>query len=186
MPKIPNHAAAIAWLLGIIFIVKGVHAFAGQPAIEEILGALGMDESQIVALADGQPVVYALSEHSPDEIAAGIAWYLPVPLDKVAGHLRTNNPDFLDVNVAAQGMLAQHGEADSLSSVVLPDEEAEALLDAEPGDKFNLSDYEIESFKTLKRSFNGPPEPSGTRSNNATARCFSIGSRLIGVMESMR
>jgi hypothetical protein len=157
MPRIPNHAAAIAWLLGIIFIVKGVPAFAGQRATEEFLSALEMDESQIVELAEGQPVIYALSENSPDEIAAGIAWYLPIPLARVAGHLRTNNPDFLDVDVAAHGMLTKRGAADALSSLVLPDEEAEALLDAELGDKFNLSSHEIESFKTLKRSFNGPP-----------------------------
>jgi len=157
MPRISNHAAAIAWLLGISFIVKGIPAFAEQPAIEEVLSVLGMDESQIVDLAEGQPVIFALSENSPDEIASGIAWYLPIPLAKVAGHLRTDNPDFLDIEVAARGMLTEHGKTDALSSVALSGEEAEALLDAEPGDKFNLSSHEIESFKTLKQSFNGPP-----------------------------
>ncbi len=49
-------------------------------------------------------------------------------------------------------MLTEHGGAASLAPVVLSREEAEALLDAEPGDEFNLSASEIDSFKTLKQT----------------------------------
>jgi hypothetical protein len=157
MPGILNHAAIIAWLLGVIFVVKGTPAFAEQPVIEEILSVLGMDKVQINELAQRQPVIYALSEGRSDEIAAGIAWYLPVPLDKVAGQLRTDNPDLLDVDVIAHGILA-HGKVDALPPAVLSNEEIEALLDAEPGDQFNLSSDEIENFKTLKRTVNGAPD----------------------------
>lgn len=157
MSGILNHAAAIACLLGISFIVTGIPAFAEPPAVEEVLSVLEMDERQINELAQGQPVIYALSENRSDEIAAGIAWYLPVPLAKVAGHLRTDNPDLLDVDVTVHGMLTAHSKVDALSPVVLSDEETEALLDAEPGDKFNLSGHEIEKLKTLKRTSNGSP-----------------------------
>jgi hypothetical protein len=158
MPRIVNHAAIIAWLLGISFIVKGTPAFAERPAIEEILGVLEMDKIQISELAQGQPVIYDLSEGRSDEIAAGIAWYLPVPLAKVAGQLRTDSPDLLDVDVTAHGILMTHGKVNALSPVVLSDEEIEALSDAEAGDQFNLSSDEIENFKTLKRTVNGAPD----------------------------
>ncbi|WAK03853.1 hypothetical protein [Methylobacter sp. YRD-M1] len=155
MPRILNHAAIIAWLLGISFIVKGTPAVAEQPAIEEILSVQGMNKAQINELAQGQPVIYALSEDRSDEIAAGIAWYLPIPLAKVAGQLRTDNPDLLDVDVTAHGILMTHNQVDALPPVVLSDEEIEALLDAEAGEQFNLSSDEIESFKTLRRTVSG-------------------------------
>lgn len=74
---------------------------------------MGMDKGQIAQLAQGQPVVYALSEGRTDEFAIGVVWYLPVPLAKVAGHLRLEYPDSLDVDVTAHGMLTEHGGAGS-------------------------------------------------------------------------
>jgi hypothetical protein len=145
------HAAIAAWLWGISFSLLVAPAFAEPPTVEEVLGVLGMDKGQIAKLAHGRPVAYALSEDSADELAAGIAWYLPAPLAKVANHLRRENPDPLDVDVMAYGLLTEHGGAASFAPVVLPREETEALLDVEPGDEFNLSASEIESFKTLKQ-----------------------------------
>jgi len=139
MPRKLKHAVASAWILGIIFILLGIPAFAESPRVEEVLGVLGMNKGQIDELAQGQPVAYALSEGSADELAVGLVWYLPVSLDKVAGQLRLEDPDLLDVDVTAHGLLMEHSGAGSLAPVVLSQEAAEALLDAEPGDEFNLS-----------------------------------------------
>ncbi|MEC4748103.1 hypothetical protein [Methylomicrobium sp. Wu6] len=152
MQRKPNHAAALARLVGIGFILLGTPAFADPPAVEEILAVLGMDEKQIAELAQGQPVVYDLSEGTADELAAGIAWLLPVPLAKAAEQLRRQNPDPLDVDITAYGLLGEPAGSASLAAVILSPEEAEALLDAEPGDAFNLSSAEMDSFKTLKKT----------------------------------
>jgi hypothetical protein len=134
-----------------------VPAFALTPATEEVLVVLGMDGEQIAELAQGQPVAYDLNEDSDDDLAAGIAWLLPVPLAKVVKHLRQENPDPLDVDITAYGLLKTHRGAASMNPVVLSRKEVLTLLDAEPGDAFNLSAPEIDSFKALKKSLKQKP-----------------------------
>jgi hypothetical protein len=157
MQRILKHAVAVVWLLAISFILLELPAFAGPPAVEDVLIVLGMDKYQIGGLAQGQPIAYALSESRDDEIAAGIVWYLPVPLDKVVKQLRQADTGLLDVDVTAHGMLTEQGGVDSLAAVVLSQEESQALLDVEPGDEFNLSAHEIDSFKTLRKMLKRMP-----------------------------
>lgn len=158
MPRKLKHAIASAWILGIIFILLGIPAFAESPGVEEVLRVLGMDKGQIAELAQGQPVAYALSEGSADELAVGLVWYLPVSLDKVAGQLRLEDSDPLDVDVTAHGILTEHSGASSLAPVVLSKEEAQALLDAGPGDEFNLSAHEIDKLKAFKQTLKRTPQ----------------------------
>jgi hypothetical protein len=150
-------SAVVARQLGISFILLGAPAFAEPPAVEEVLGVLGIDKGQIAELAQGQPVAYALSEDRDDELAMGIVRFLPVPLAKVAEHLRLDNPDLLDVDVTAHGSLTEQGGAGSLTPIAFSGEEAQALLDAEPGDEFNLSVHEIDSSKTLNKTLKRTP-----------------------------
>ena len=42
MPRKLDHAAVVAWLLGICFILLGIPTFAESPGGEEVLGVLGM------------------------------------------------------------------------------------------------------------------------------------------------
>ena len=77
-----------------------------------------MDKGQITELAQGQPIANALSEHSADELAEGVVWYIQVPLDKIVSQLRLENPDLLDIDVIALGLLTEHGGASSLTPVV--------------------------------------------------------------------
>jgi hypothetical protein len=158
MPRKLNHAVAVAWLLGIHFILLEIPAFAESPTAEEVLRVLGMDKGQIAELAQGQPVAYALNEGSADELAVGLVWYLPVPLDKVAEQLRLEDPDLLDVDVTAHGLLTEHSGSGSLAPVVLSKEEAQGLLDAGPGDEFNLSAHEIDKLKTFKQELKRTPQ----------------------------
>ena len=152
-----NHIVAVVWLLGICFSLPGIPAFAEPPPVEEVLGELGLDKGQIDLLPKGHPVSYALNEDSADELAVGIVWYLPVATDKVAGQLRLEDPDLLDVDVTAHGLLTEHSGADALASVALSKEDAQALLDAGPGEEFNLSTHEIDKLKTFKQALKRTP-----------------------------
>lgn len=150
MLRKPNHIIAVAWLLIASFMAAGMPAFAALPAAEEVLNVMGMDMEQIAGLAQGKPVTYALPESSDTDLAMGIALYLPVPVAMMSKYLQQENPDPLDIDVAAYGLLTERGGTASLASVALPTEEIEDLLNAEPGSKFNLSAAEIDSFTTLK------------------------------------
>lgn len=150
-------AIAAARLLGISLILLGAPAFAETPAVEEVLGVLGMDGGQIAELAQGQPVVYTLSEASDDEIAVGLAWYSPIPLAKVAGHFRQDNSISLDVGVTAHGILTPPSGSGSLAAVTLSREEAQTLLNAGPGNEFNLSAHEIDQLKTFRQTLKRTP-----------------------------
>jgi transcriptional regulator with XRE-family HTH domain len=149
MLRKPNHTVAFAWLLIVNLTMPGTPAFAA-PA-EEMLSVMGMDKGQIAELAQGKPVTYVLPESNDTDLAMGIAQYLPVPLAKMSGYLRQENPDPLDIDVIAYGLLTEHGGAASLAPAALPTEEIEALLAAEPGSKFNLSAAEIDSFTPLRQ-----------------------------------
>ena len=141
----------ITRLFGIGFSLLVMPALAALPVVEDVLAVLGMNQSQIDDLVPGQPVTYALSESSDDEIAAGIVQYFPIPVARVARHLRQDNPTTMDVGVTAYGLLTRHSGPSSFAPAHLSREEVEALFDVEPGDEFNLSASEIQSFNTLKQ-----------------------------------
>ena len=152
-----NH---IVGLLGLSFMLHGFSAFAEQPSVEEVFTLLGMDNLQVAELLQGQPVTYALSEKSEDELGVTVIQYLPLPLAKVLEHLRIDDIGLLEVNVTAHGLLTTDSKVDSLKTVSLSNEDALTLLNAEPGDDFNLSAQEIDSFKSFKKALKYNPHTS--------------------------
>ncbi len=145
----------LSWLLCILFIFFETSAFAALLDIESLLG---IDKSQLTELDKGQPIVYDLKEGSSDELAVGLIWYFPVPLEKVVEKLRLQEPDILDIDVLAHGVLAEHPGQGAVKSVSLSKEEALGLLEAEPGEEFNLSSHEFEKLKAFKHALKRTPQ----------------------------
>lgn len=139
-------------LLSMALLLPGIPVFAEPPEVDEVLTVLGMDNGQIAELVEGQPISYALSEGSTDEIAVAVAWYLPVPLAKMVDYLRLEDAASLDFDVTANGSLTKNGGSGALAPITLPKEDSIALLAAEPGDQINLSTHEVASFKALKKT----------------------------------
>jgi len=140
-------------LLIIALMLPSVPAFAEEsPKVDQVLTVLGMDKGQVAELVEGQPVSYALSEVRPDEVAVAVVWYLPVPIAQMVDYLRLEDTASLDFDVTANGMLSEHDGPASLAPIGLSKEDSISLLDAEPGDQFNLSAHEIASFKALKKT----------------------------------
>jgi hypothetical protein len=148
---------AVIMLLSSHLVLSGLPAFADLPEVTEVLAVLGMDQEQVEELAQGQPLAFALDEGNADELAMAVAWYLPVPLIKVAEHLRPDHPDPLDVDVTAHGFLAEQGGSATIAPLAITESEAGQLLEAEPGDEFNLSADELDSFRKLKKTLSHTP-----------------------------
>lgn len=144
-------------LLSSYLVLSGFPAFAGGPEVTDVLATLGMDQQQVDELSQGQPVAFALDEGNADELAMAVAWYLPVPLSKVAVHLRPDHPDPLDVDVTAHGFFTEQGGSATMATIAITESEARQLLEAEPGDEFNLSADELDSFRKLKKSLSHTP-----------------------------
>ena len=143
------------WLLCILFILFEAPAFAELLDVESLLG---LDKSQLAELDKGRPIVYDLKEGSSDELAVGLIWYFPVPLEKVVEKLWMQEPDMLDVDVIAHGILTEHSGMGALKSVIFSKDEARGLLEAEPGEEFNLSSHEFEKLKAFKHALKRVPQ----------------------------
>jgi hypothetical protein len=136
--------------MGLGIFLWGQFACAGQPVPAEVFNLLEMNEEQVDELAQGKVLGYTLGEGSADELAVGVARYIPVHVGKVAHHLKKDDPDTMDVDVSASGELSGSGGVAQLGHFLLSKEEAQSLLEAGPGDEFNLSAAEIARFKSFK------------------------------------
>ena len=125
-------------------------AFAGEPTPAEVFNLLDMTGEMVTDLAQGKPVSNDLDEGRTDELSVGVARYFPLPAALVAERLKEDNPDTMDIEVSAHGELSPAQGANQFARFHLPKDEAQALLEVEPGDEFNLSPPDIERFKSLK------------------------------------
>ncbi len=138
-------------LIGIGLILSSGMALADPPTAEEVFTLQGVSGQQIGELAQGQAIAYPLRAGSADELSAGIALYLPVPLSKLIHRLQPGDIK-VDVDVITYGILSSHAGAHGLGDWAVTAEEAQALLEFVPGDEFNLSAQEIDGFQALKRT----------------------------------
>lgn len=142
--------AARQSLLVLALLACSAKVGAVGPVHDEVLTHLGLKHEQLAELADGEPITMALHEDSTLELAVGLVWYFPVPVQKVAERLRQDDPAVLDYDVSVHGEMAESKGANLFASLKLSDEEAQALLEAGPGDSHNFSSAEWAKFHDLK------------------------------------
>jgi len=138
-----------AWIVGLAWVLFGGMAWATPPTAEEVFVLLGVAGQQVGEMAKGKAIAYALQEGSADELSAGIALYLPAPLAKVSARLQGGDIT-VDADVTGYGVLSGSAGVGELGRLAVSEEDALALLEAKPGDEFNLSAQEIASFRALK------------------------------------
>ena len=150
----PGRAAALAGLLVIVAVCGPTIAEAADPADDgQTLDVRRLSSDQRRRLLAGETITYAVPETSDVELAAGVAMYLPVPLARAAEVLTSSDLVLSDATITASGPIAADGAPLSLRGFTLAAGElgeAQEVLDATPGSRFNLSAAEIDSFRAAR------------------------------------
>ncbi len=123
------------------------------PAAGEVLALLGISPKQLANLERGEIISQPNQESGEKELAMDSVLYLPVPLAKVFDYLRRAEVEAIDSDMMAHGEIPPDAGVEAFRGFALSAnqaDEVEGLLNAEPGDRFNLSREEIDSFKPLR------------------------------------
>jgi hypothetical protein len=125
------------------------------PTPQQALQNFGIDAAQIAQLERGEIVDYEVSETSHKELAIGVAMILPATLPQIVNYIKLGNLTATESDIIATGSLTNNADINSFKKFAFTDkqiDEAKSFLNAEPGDKFNLSELEIDSLKSLQAS----------------------------------
>ncbi|HET8578284.1 MAG TPA: hypothetical protein VFO18_14385 [Methylomirabilota bacterium] len=128
---------------------------AEKPASEDALDLLPITPEQHRRLVRGDVVSYAVTEHSERELAVALAIFVPVPAPQLAQYLVSGQLIADDVTISDFGIVPEPAAADAWSGARFTESErgeAESLLDASPGSRFNLSPAEIQALRALRDS----------------------------------
>jgi hypothetical protein len=138
------------WLVAIGCALSLSLARADMPSGEELLGRIGVPPAKVAELDLGKTISWEPPENSDKELADAVAVYVQVPLAKVVAFVKKGDFAGLDATVTAQASLPERAGAEAFKRFALPEDEAQDLLDATAGDKFNLSQEEFARFAELK------------------------------------
>jgi len=144
-------AAALAGLL----LLPDAARAAEAPATDDsqTLDVRRLSPDQRRRLLAGDTIGYGVPETSEVELGAGVAMYLPISLARAAEVLTSPDMILRDAAITASGPIPPDASAAALSGFKLaPGElgEAQDVLDASPGTRFNLSTGEIEAFRAVR------------------------------------
>jgi hypothetical protein len=149
-----SRAAALLGVLALPHHALGTDAMSdGQP-----LDIRRISTDQERQLTAGDTISYDLVERSESELGAGVAMYLPIPLPRVAEVLTAPDIVLRDSSITASGPIAPGAGLAALAGFKFAASEtgeAEDVLDAAPGSRFNLAPAEIAAFDALRGTLRG-------------------------------
>ncbi|HKA62817.1 MAG TPA: hypothetical protein VKH83_10355 [Methylomirabilota bacterium] len=145
-----GRAAALACLL-----IGPAVTWAADPTSDEgqTLDVRRLSSEQRRRLLAGETISYSVPETNDVELATGVAMYLPVPLARAAEVLTSPEMVLRDSTITASGPIPADATPHNLRGFTLVAGElgeAQEVLDATPGPRFNLSAAEIEGFHAAK------------------------------------
>jgi len=142
---------AVSLLTGLL--VPGAAPAAETPVAEDVLDLLQISPEQRRQLVRGEIVSYPVAEHSASELAVGLAVFVPVPTRQLGEHLVAGQLIAEDSTISDFGIVPESAPSDAWSGARFTENErteAENLLDASPGSRFNLSPAEIQALRAMR------------------------------------
>jgi hypothetical protein len=147
-----------------VLLVLGAPSSPGAAAGEEALGLLQIAAADWRRLEGGAVVSYAVPETSERELTTGLAMLVPTPLAQITSALATGQLIAQDASIASLDVLSDRAGSEALAGARFTSaerSEAQGLLEAEPGTRFNLSPVEIAALRMLQASH--PPSSPAER-----------------------
>jgi hypothetical protein len=142
-----------------IVLLAALTTFPLAPAADTSSAADVQDGLQIPVdqrrrIARGEIVAYPLSENSEREIAAGLVMVVAAPAGQIAQYLASGQLLANDATIGEFGQVPSEVASRMVGPGFASSErdEAQSLLDASPGTKFNLSGAEITTLHAAKSS----------------------------------
>ncbi len=144
-----------AWffLLSLTYISAAMAATA--PSLEEVLNLLGIPRQQIDKLNHGEIIFHDIPEATGKELAMSIAIFFPVPFERTVDYIKNGDLLSVDPAITAYQEISPNADVIAFKRFGFTDsqtDEALDLLNAEAGDRFNLSSQEISSFAAIKNA----------------------------------
>jgi hypothetical protein len=151
---------ALALSIGLSAILGGMRV-AGAATADEALERLQITPEQRRSLLRGDAISYTVTERGERELAVGLAVFVPVALGAVSEYLAGSELLAHDVTILAHGPIQgppHHEMFPRIEHGGKERPEAEGLLEAAPGTRFNLSSAELETFRSLRTAGGGSLE----------------------------
>lgn len=152
-------AVVLAMLFSCVGVLTPGGAAADAPPAEQALERLQISVADRARMLRGETVSYGVSEHSDRELAVGVALFVAAPLARVSAYLAAGELIAQDPTISAYGLIPDPARPQALPAARFTGgerDEAESLLDAAPGTRFNLSPAEIEALRALRSSAASP------------------------------
>ncbi|WP_228719871.1 hypothetical protein [Methylococcus geothermalis] len=145
-----------------------VPAFATEAAASRpppsVTATLGIEDT--AGLERGEIVAYDVREPNDKTLAAGLAMHVEAAPERLIAAVREGALLAGDPEVIASGTILPDNGPEALERFEFrpsDSEEVEALREVEPGSEFNLSEAEIEGFRTLAQTLENEPEAAKLR-----------------------
>jgi hypothetical protein len=158
--------AAILLAIGLLSwtVTGGLAPAVGTEAADEVLDLLQVSPEQRRRLVRGEIISYPVAERGERELAVGLAIFVLAPPSQSVEYLISGQLIAQDAAIADFGVVPDQTSPEALVGPRFTGgerDEAESLLDASAGSRFNLSSAEIETLRALKGAAGSPARGGG-------------------------
>lgn len=134
-------------------VAPGIAPAAETSVVNEVQDLLQISSEQRRRLVRGEVVSYSVTENSERDLATGFAMIVPVPISEIADYLASGQLIAQDDTISDFAAVPDEAPTGNLVGPRFSRgerEEAEGLLVASPGTRYNLSLAEIEALRTVR------------------------------------
>jgi hypothetical protein len=125
-------------------------AASAQPTADQVLTEMGFSAQEKQRVLDGEFVTSKIGAVSDRDLSFAVAFIVKASPEELSKQVLDGRLITDDVQVKAYGMLGSPGSLAEFAKLTITDDEARALVRAEPGDGMNRSREEHASFNALR------------------------------------